>query len=94
MQASKNGVGSSNLLRSFSLVLIFMLTAFSLRGGLPLASAQSLGSAGTIEGTVTDPSGAVVSGAVVTIENRVTGYKRTTSTDATGTFRFDSFSNR
>ncbi len=89
MQASKNGVGSSNLLRSFSLVLIFMLTAFSLRGGLPLASAQSLGSAGTIEGTVTDPSGAVVSGAVVTIENRVTGYKRTTSTDATGTFRFD-----
>jgi hypothetical protein len=59
-----------------------------LAGGLPIALGQSLG-AGTIEGTVTDATGAVVPGASVAIENRVTGYKRTTSTDANGTFRFD-----
>ena len=36
--------------------------------------AQSLGNAGTIDGTVTDPSGAAVSGAQVTAHNAVTGY--------------------
>ncbi|HWN97953.1 MAG TPA: TonB-dependent receptor, partial [Blastocatellia bacterium] len=47
------------------------------------------GTAGTVQGVVTDPSNAVVSDAGVTIENRITGYKRETSTDATGAFRFD-----
>src|SRR5215216_1329132 len=50
--------------------------------------AQSLGSAGTVSGTVTDPAGAVIAGATVVIQNSVTGYKRTATTDATGTFRF------
>ncbi|MDQ6698574.1 MAG: carboxypeptidase-like regulatory domain-containing protein, partial [Acidobacteriota bacterium] len=53
------------------------------------AFAQSLGRAGTLTGTVTDPSSAVVAGAKVLIQNRVTGYERTTTTDASGTFRFN-----
>jgi hypothetical protein len=46
------------------------------------------GNAGTIEGTVTDPSGAVVSGATVEIQNKVAGYDKTATTDSAGTFRF------
>ena len=37
-------------------------------------SAQTSGSAGTIQGTVTDPSNAVISGAKVEIHNPVSGY--------------------
>jgi hypothetical protein len=45
-------------------------------------------SSGTISGTVTDPSGALVSGATVQIGNHVSGYTRTAKTDASGQFRF------
>jgi carboxypeptidase family protein len=50
--------------------------------------AQSLGGAGTINGVVSDPNGAVVAGATVVIQNSVTGYRRATTTDEAGTFRF------
>src|SRR5579864_2261302 len=43
---------------------------------------------GQIEGTVTDPSGAVVTGATVTITNVGTGFTRTLKTDESGFFRF------
>ena len=52
-------------------------------------SAQSVGTAGTIQGVVVDPAGAVIPGATVTIENTVTGFKRTVNTDESGAFRFD-----
>jgi hypothetical protein len=55
---------------------------------IPSLQSQSLGNAGTIEGTVTDPSGAVVAGAKVDIVNRITGYKRSATTDANGVVRF------
>jgi hypothetical protein len=45
---------------------------------------------GTIEGTVTDPSGSVVAGAVVTLGTASTTGDRTTITDEAGTFRFSS----
>lgn len=51
------------------------------------ARAQSLGSAGTINGVVTDPNGAVVPNASITISNPITGYKRTAAADDAGTFR-------
>src|SRR5947209_4356381 len=54
----------------------------------PHAFAQSLGSAGTVTGVVADPNGAVVPGAVIKIENPVTGYNRTANTDKDGSFRF------
>jgi hypothetical protein len=41
---------------------------------------------GTILGTVTDPSGAVVSGAKVTVKNVGTGLERTTQTSADGSY--------
>jgi len=43
---------------------------------------------GQIEGTVTDPTGAVVPGASVAIENVNTGFKRELKTDSSGFFRF------
>ena len=49
--------------------------------------AQS-GNSGTINGVVKDPSGAVVTGATVSIHNPVSGYDRTTTTDSTGSFSF------
>src|SRR5580692_1613841 len=51
------------------------------------AFAQGINS-GTITGTVTDPSGATIAGASVEIQNKVTGYDKTTTTDAMGAFRF------
>jgi hypothetical protein len=46
------------------------------------------GNAGTVRGTVTDPSGAVIPGANVHITNSLSGLDRTATTDATGQFSF------
>lgn len=51
------------------------------------AKAQAL-NAGTVTGVVTDPNNAVVPNATVTIANAITGYTRTTTSDAEGAFRF------
>src|ERR1700722_506875 len=51
------------------------------------ASAQS-GSAGAVRGAVTDPSGAVIPNASVHLTDKVSGFDRTTTTDATGQFVF------
>jgi hypothetical protein len=54
----------------------------------PFAQTQSLGNAGTIRGSVLDPSGAAVRGASVEIQNPVSHYQRTLQTDAAGAFEF------
>ena len=64
------------------LALIFVLPFAALS-----AHGQS-GNAGTIRGTVTDPSGAVVANAPVQLINAVSGSDRTTTTDSTGQFSF------
>jgi hypothetical protein len=46
------------------------------------------GGTGELTGLVTDPSGAVVSNATVTLTNNATGEKRTTVTTAAGIYRF------
>ncbi len=51
------------------------------------AAAQSVAS-GTIEGTVVDPTGAVVAGATVEIRNPISRYQQMTTTDSMGAFRF------
>ncbi len=62
-----------------------ILSLLALLGLLSLwALAQT--ETGMISGTVTDPSGAVVSGATVTITNTATQAKRTTTTNATGAY--------
>jgi hypothetical protein len=48
---------------------------------------QSLGNAGTIEGTVVDPTGASVSNAEVTAHNPVRGYSQTVKSSSDGAFR-------
>jgi hypothetical protein len=49
--------------------------------------AQGIGASGDIRGTVTDPSGAVVTGANVTATDLAKGIKHTVSTDANGQYR-------
>jgi hypothetical protein len=52
------------------------------------SSLQAQSNSGSVRGSVTDPSGAAVPGATVTIQNPVSGYSRTTTNDAAGQFRF------
>ena len=56
--------------------------------GLPSLWAQSAGNAGTIIGTVTDATGAIVPDAKVSIQNPVSGYNRTATSDGQGHYQF------
>jgi hypothetical protein len=69
-------------------ILLVFLTLSGVSLSTAPAFAQGMGNSGTITGTVTDPSGAVVMGATVEIQNKVTNYDRTTTTDAAGMFKF------
>jgi len=66
--------------------LIYLLFACLCTMLPPGALSQSVN--GVIAGTVTDPSGAVVAGAKVTITNNGTGIKQNTTTGAGGEYRF------
>ncbi|HEY1308099.1 MAG TPA: TonB-dependent receptor [Vicinamibacterales bacterium] len=52
------------------------------------ASAQGLGGAGTVQGTVQDPTGGVMQAVQVRINNPVTGFSRTVTTDQAGKYSF------
>jgi hypothetical protein len=64
------------------------LAAFVIATCAGAARAQELGGAGTVQGTVKDPSGAVMQAVDVRIANAVSGYSRTATTDAAGKFVF------
>ncbi|HET9839055.1 MAG TPA: TonB-dependent receptor [Candidatus Angelobacter sp.] len=66
----------------FVFILCFSLTTFSL---LP-ARAQSTVATGSIQGTVTDPNGAVVPGATITITNKATGQVSKVTSSGSGTY--------
>jgi hypothetical protein len=66
---------------------LFACFAFSVSFGVS-SFGQSIGNAGTIRGTVVDPSGAIVHGAAIAILNPVSGYNPTTQSDAQGSFTF------
>ena len=53
-----------------------------------VAHAQSLSNAGTVQGTVVDPTGAAVANATVRIENPVSGFAGDSQTGTDGGFRF------
>jgi hypothetical protein len=63
-------------------------------GAVVMALACGVGGAvaqsgvGTLNGTVVDPTGAEIPGATVTIQNAVSGYTRTATSDSTGAFTF------
>lgn len=52
------------------------------------ARGQGLGGAGTVQGTVKDPTGGVMQAVQVRISNRVTGFSRSVTTDAAGKYVF------
>jgi len=62
--------------------------AFLLILCLTLGLSANAQSSGTVEGTVKDPSGAVVPNATVEIHNPVSHFERSTTTDGEGKFRF------
>ncbi|HXZ80722.1 MAG TPA: TonB-dependent receptor [Terriglobales bacterium] len=64
-----------------SVLLTGLVSGFAVSG-----YAQSGGSSTSVTGTVLDPSGAVVPGAVVEIRNPVSAFERTTTTNAAGKF--------
>jgi len=64
-------------MRARILLALILLVAVNL-------SAQTF--RGTILGTVTDPSGAVVAGAKVTVKNTGTGLERATETSGDGSY--------
>jgi len=70
-------------MRRPALSLIFAVLFY----GPSIASAQSSsGNAGTVRGSVLDPSGAAVAGASVEIRNPVSHYMQTAQTDSQGNF--------
>ncbi|HEY5054818.1 MAG TPA: TonB-dependent receptor [Acidobacteriaceae bacterium] len=52
----------------------------------PASRSQSTGNAGTVAGTVTDATGALVPNATVTISNAVSGFSRTVTSDGAGSY--------
>jgi Carboxypeptidase regulatory-like domain len=75
-------------IRSLRQVGAFLGVAFWMHVAAGLVSAQSLGGAGMVQGTVRDPTGGVMQAVEVRINNRVTGFTRTTTTDASGKYAF------
>src|SRR5262245_26358578 len=75
-------------LKRFFIILLAILHVWALYGLSASGLAQSLGSAGTVSGVVSDPDGAVIEGSTVVIQNPVTGYRRAATTDTAGAFRF------
>jgi hypothetical protein len=67
--------------------LLFAGVLLSLLLATPVAQAQGVGSSGDITGTVTDPTGAVLPKASITVVNTDTGLRREAVTNATGQFQ-------
>ena len=68
--------------------VIFAAFAICFSFSIPGLWAQSAGSAGTINGTVNDTTGAIVPGATITLANPVSGFSRTATSDQNGQYQF------
>ncbi|HKR26216.1 MAG TPA: TonB-dependent receptor, partial [Acidobacteriaceae bacterium] len=75
-------------LRRAAIFMLYGLFAGSAAFALTATEMQTGTSSGTITGTVTDPTGAVVPGASVEIQNPVSQYERSVKTDPSGNFLF------
>src|ERR1700685_872930 len=69
-----------------ALSLVLLLLGFA--SSVTTYAQSSGGNAGTVRGSVLDPSGAALMGATVEIQNPVSHYNQTTKTDNQGTFAF------
>src|SRR5437667_448587 len=72
----------------FTIAFAFLILVSFFSSASVISRAQGL-SSGTITGVVVDPNNAVVPNATVTIENAVTGYKRSVNAGTDGAFRFE-----
>src|SRR5882762_7763971 len=70
------------MLRALALILLAVFGAPTITG------AQELGGAGTVQGVVKDPTGGVMQAVEVKISNPLSGFTRTTTTDAAGKYAF------
>src|SRR5277367_1342238 len=70
-----------------SLTCAVVLAACLLLAG-PVAHAQGVGVSGSVSGTVTDPTGAVIPKGTVTAEDAARGIRITASIDSNGEYRF------
>jgi hypothetical protein len=73
----------SSVRRAFVFIVVSVLFGVAVAPAL-IAQANS----GTVSGSVTDPTGAVVPGATVTIQNPVSGYTQSAETNSSGEFQF------
>jgi Carboxypeptidase regulatory-like domain/TonB dependent receptor-like, beta-barrel len=73
-------------MKSIRLLLILASVAGLFAIGAPQMAAQTANT-GALTGTVTDPSGAVIAGAKVTVTNLATGQSRTVTTDSKGSYQ-------
>jgi Carboxypeptidase regulatory-like domain/TonB-dependent Receptor Plug Domain len=70
---------------SLGLTCLIACAGFAIGSENPQASG---GTSGTVRGLVADPSGAAIPGATVTMQNRVSHYNQTASSDSQGKFQF------
>ena len=83
LQSDRSTTGSGTRRLPARNVLLSLLAVLALAA---VASAQSF--LGTIRGTVTDETAAVISGAKVTVSNENTGFSREVTSNASGAFVF------
>ena len=74
-------------MRFFRNSMFWILPSLLVVSFLPLSAFAQAG-AGTVQGTVTDPTGAVIPNARVHLENPVSGFERSVETDPQGQFEF------
>src|SRR6185295_7395922 len=65
---------------------LFLVAALIVSSAITVFSQTSRG---TVSGTVTDPNGALIEGAAVTLVNPQTGVERSTTTNSGGLYRFE-----
>src|SRR5215472_6917429 len=73
------------LCKRFSWLAVVWLFSLTVLSAIP-SLAQSAGNSSSVTGTVLDPSGAVVPNATVQVQNPVSGYSRSATTDSAGKF--------
>ncbi len=72
----------------FPILLVLAAASFLIAEGPETAGQSAGGNSGSIQGTVADPTGAVIPNAAVTIKNAVSGYSANATTGNDGSFIF------
>ena len=76
-------------MRMSRLVTSLIFLVLCLASPVTTYAQSSSANAGTVRGSVLDPSGAAIKGATVEIQNPVSRYDKSVQTDAQGNFEFD-----